>query len=120
MAKKTRRVKTNSSKKNKIFRGPSKKSHVVALFIALGVLFLLLLLLLLKSFGYIDDQREERYYPVVDQCSLVRGNLLHQIRTAGECRIGCVNECDVRELEFVNYEFEAIVNDCNICGCYCK
>jgi len=93
---------------------------VVGLFFGVGLLGLVLIWLVLSSFGFFEKAGELEYFSVKDECGDVMGNLIHQIRDDGECRMKCVNECDVREMEFVSFEFELRSGDCNACACWCK
>lgn len=108
-------------KKLKKSRKNKKKvtSAVVFLFVALFLLIVILGGLLLSDFGFFE-KHEVRKFNVLDECSLIMGNLVHQIRNDGECKIRCVNECDVRDMEFVDFAFEGKIDDCNYCKCSCK
>ncbi len=92
---------------------------VVALFSGVVLLILALSGLVLSNFGFFENA-EARMFVVNDECSLVMGNLIHQIRDEGECRIKCVNECDVREMDFVRFIYESKNDGCNSCECWCE
>ena len=94
------------------------KKVVRALFVCVGILVLVLVGLILHSFGFFEDNSPE-YFVVKDECSLMMGNLIHQIRDDGECRNRCVNECSVQEMDFDRFSFEAKNNDCSLCECWC-
>ena len=95
------------------------KLVIKELFFAVAVVSLILVGLILYSFG-VFDRSEPQKFEVKDECGQVLGNLIHQIRDAGECRLKCVNECDVRGMEFVRFEFEGKITDCNSCDCWCE
>ncbi len=114
MAKKEKRTKIKS--KNTQRKG--KKNIVFGLFVGLGVLILILILLLMISFN-VFEHNETRMFSIKDECSIVVGNLIHQIRNNGECRIKCVNECDVRKMNFEKFDFTEKDNECNSCECWC-
>lgn len=103
----------------KIGLARKNKKVVAGLFLCVGVLVLVLAYLVLNSFGVFESHSPE-FFEVKDECSLIMGNLVHQIRDDGECRIKCVNECDVRSMEFFDFEFEGKDNDCNACDCWCE
>jgi hypothetical protein len=94
------------------------KKVIFALFAGAGVLVLVLVGLIMSSLGFFKNSELEMF-TLKDECSLVMGNLIHQIRDGGECRIKCVNECDVRNMDFVEFEFLGKNNDCNSCECWC-
>lgn len=111
--------KKNSKVKNKTVKKKSKKV-VFTLFAAVFILLALLVYLLAYNFGFFEEETGPQFFSVKDECSLMMGNLIHQIRDEGECRNKCVNECDVRDMDFFSFEFEAKNDDCSYCGCYCK
>lgn len=99
-------------------REKNNKKVVGILFACVGILVLVLIGLVLNSFGFFEENNPE-YFAVKDECSLMMGNLIHQIRDDGECRNRCVNECSVQEMDFVKFSFEAKNDDCSLCGCWC-
>ena len=101
-------------------RGRHMKKVVIALFCLAAVLVLVLVALVLYDFGFFDGGNGPQYFEIKDECGLILGNLVHQVRDAGECRIKCVNECDVRDLEFLNFSFVGKLDDCNSCDCWCE
>lgn len=105
------------ARKRKVVKRKSR-GVVIALFVCVAVLVLVLLGLIMYSFGFFESNEPELFV-IKDECGSVLGNLIHQIRDAGECRIKCVNECDVRDMEFFEFEFEGKNNDCNSCECWC-
>lgn len=105
-------------RKEKTVRKKSK-GVVLGLFVGAGVLVFILVALIMSSFG-LFEKNEPELFIIRDECSLVMGNLIHQVRDMGECRIKCVNECDVRDMDFLKFEFLGKNNDCNSCECWCS
>jgi hypothetical protein len=100
-------------------RKRKNRNVVIGLFVGIGILAVVLIGLIISSFGLFEGSSEPEMFSIKDECSLMMGNLIHQIRDEGECRIKCVNECDVREMNFVRFEFEGKNNDCSSCDCWC-
>jgi len=119
-------IKKNSSAKivasgnGKIVKAQKNRKVVRLLFFGIGVLVLVLIGLVMFSFGFFERFGGEEHFDIKDECGIILGNLVHQVRDEGECRLKCVNECDVREMDFVRFEFEGKVEDCNSCDCWCK
>ena len=105
--------------KKKRVRRRRSKGVVFGLFVAVIVLILILISLVISAFGFCEENKPEMFI-VKDECGLILGNLVHQIRDEGECRIKCVNECDVRDMDFVRINFELKNSDCNSCECWCE
>jgi ethanolamine utilization protein EutA (predicted chaperonin) len=95
------------------------KNVVIALFVMVGILALILIGLIMYSFGVFESNSPELFV-IKDECGNVLGNLIHQIRDEGECRIKCVNECDVRGMDFFDFGFALKIDDCNSCECWCN
>ncbi len=108
-----------AKRKRKTAKRKTNRAIVIGLFVGIGVLVLVLIGLVMFNFGFFENHEPE-FFSVKDECSLIMGNLVHQIRDDGECRIRCVNECDVRDMDFVKFEYEGKDNDCNSCGCWCN
>jgi len=91
--------------------------------IAIIILILVMIIIVLFFIEYypkITFAKEPEKYFIEDECGLVVGNLIHQIKNEGECRIECRNECEVRDKKFYDSEFIARENACYLCNCYCK
>lgn len=112
--KKKRVVKKTRSLKKK------NRRVVFGLFVLVGVLLVVLVGLAMFNAGVFEKTESPKLFNIKDECALVMGNLVHQVRDRGECRIKCVNECDVRGMDFSNFSFEGKNDDCNSCGCWCK
>jgi len=103
----------------KISRKKKVKPEVILLFIGVAIISFILLGLLGSSAGWFNFHEPEKF-ELKDECGLILGNLVHQIRSEGECRNKCVNECDVREMDFVKFYFEENLGDCHNCECWCE
>gem|GEM_PF-1368182 len=91
------------------------------LIIILILIGAIMILLLIEYYPEITSFRKDaEVYLIEDECGLVAGNLIHQIKDEGECKIKCRNECEVRKKEFYNSEFILRENACHVCNCYCK
>lgn len=113
------RVKVSGVGKIGVARKLRSKRSVGLLFFGVGILIVALVYLTCQSFGVFESSSPQEF-DILDECSLIMGNLVHQIRDGAECRIKCVNECDVREMEFVEFVFSEGVGECNSCDCWCE
>lgn len=93
---------------------------VKGIFAVIGILIILLLFLVLANLGIFEKSEQPKFFSVTDECSIVIGNLIHQVRDAGDCKIRCINECDIQDMKFDSIEFSSPDNSCNICDCYCN
>jgi hypothetical protein len=84
------------------------------------ILLLILLILILYSVGFFDKPKTEQLFLVRDECSLVMGNVIHNLRNDGDCHIRCRNECTIRDMDFVRASFTEKNNSCHACDCYCR
>lgn len=106
-------------KKSRKSRKKSRRA-VALLFVGLGVLVLVLIGLLSFSFGFFEKS-EAQMLVVSDECGVMPGfGLIHQVRDEGECRVKCVNECGLMELDFLNISFVASDSECHYCECWCE
>ncbi|MBD3253216.1 hypothetical protein GF386_05770 [Candidatus Pacearchaeota archaeon] len=102
----------------------SRKKINKIILITIIVLIVILATLLIFQFGifkYVKNiTKEPRLFVIRDECSLILGNILHQIKSNGECKIFCRNNCNLREMNYHNSEFIEKEGSCHICNCYCK
>lgn len=97
----------------------SKKIFILILL--LSILLIILLIAQLDLITYLKNiKKEPELFVIKDECALILNNLIHQIKTEGECKIKCEHNCDIREKNFHDSEFIEKNDDCNICNCYCK
>lgn len=99
-----------------------KKKFFKKILIILGILFIVLILLLfinLKAWKYFE-KKEVKMIPLVDSCSVLFDNIIHNIKDAPGCENYCRAECMTREMEFYKSEFSLKEKACNTCDCYCR
>ena len=83
------------------------------------VLFVFLIGLISYSFGIFDKKGTPLKVEVVDECALIMNNLIHNIQDGGGCKIKCINNCKIREMDFYNSSFTFQNSTCHTCDCYC-
>ncbi|MCK4997500.1 hypothetical protein KAS08_04295 [Candidatus Pacearchaeota archaeon] len=111
MGKKERKSKKNSK----------HNSNVTKLYFGVGgILVAILVGLILFNSGIFEEAHDISKFSIDDECSIIMGNLIHNIRDGGDCKIKCVNNCEIRELDFYDSEFTFENSSCHTCDCYCK
>lgn len=94
---------------------------LIILFVSLLVLVPILLFQIgLVKNPFTNLHIEPREFNVVDECSMIVGNLIHSIQDEGVCEQRCKIDCDVRGLFFYDSEFSESPNDCHKCRCFCR
>ena len=91
--------------------------------VLLGVAFALIVFVVgisLYSNGIFEPKSEPVKVEVLDECSLIMGNLIHNIHDEGGCKIKCVNNCEIRDMKFYNSSFTFQNSSCHECDCYCR
>ncbi|OYT35925.1 hypothetical protein B6U91_02220 [Candidatus Pacearchaeota archaeon ex4484_71] len=113
--------------KKKAHSKKSKKKHsgFRNKYLFYGFLFFLVLLFILVLFQTglfkkVFSHREVISFQIKDSCSVIVGRLFHEIDSSNSCVLKCKNECLIRELDYVNYNFTLSEEDCNSCFCSCK
>lgn len=84
--------------------------------VLLLILITILFLFQLKVF----EKKTVVLIALKDECSLLLNNLIHTIKTADNCRMLCLNECESQNLDYVTEKFSLNSTSCNSCNCYCK
>jgi hypothetical protein len=101
-----------------------KKKIVKKIVILIIVLTFLLIVLLFIDFIGIEHIKglyaKPKLYDLPDECGIITGKLIHNIRNDAECKIKCNNECTLRNLIFYDIKFIENNTACNHCKCYCK
>lgn len=100
-----------------------KKTKKILLILMISIAVLILILLYFNAtssdgFNSLFDKPEK--ITIEDRCSLVMGQLFHEIKNEDECRIKCKSNCEVRGKNFAESEFIKNNNSCHTCNCYCK
>lgn len=67
-----------------------------------------------------ESNKEIKLFMINDDCSVYFGRIIHTIKSEGDCKINCNNECDIRKMNFARLDFIEYLDKCNICNCYCK
>lgn len=97
------------------------KKRVLISIITIAVIILVLIFINTNSVqGIKDIFKEPEKIVIEDRCSLVMGNVFHEIKNSGECEISCKNNCELRGKKFVESEFIKSQDSCHTCNCYCK
>jgi len=98
----------------------AKKAVFISI-IAIAIIALVLTFVDTRTPQSLSEMFEEPEKIVIeDRCSLVMGNLFHEIKNKEECRIKCKSNCEVRGEEFSESEFIKNNSSCHTCNCYCK
>lgn len=83
--------------------------------------FLTMVFIEFVDFGFVSEMFEEpQEVEVLDGCSLIMGNLVHQIRDETDCSLNCANRCEVGGDSYYNSSFEASSGGCHACSCFCE
>lgn len=115
-------------KKQKTKKNQTKKENpakivklIIILIIVLSVIFFILLIIQSQLSDSINNLfKKPKMFNVNDECSLIFNNIVHQIKSEGDCKIRCRNECQLKNMDFYNINFTSESKSCNICNCYCK
>jgi hypothetical protein len=93
-------------------------------FVTLILLILLIVLVFVEfvSFSFVGKIFSKPHLiEIQDECSLIMGNLVHQIRDENDCSLRCHNECYLDESNYIeSIFFQEEGNACHSCDCYCK
>ena len=112
-------------KQNHKRRKKHKRNHYAKYFLGVALILSLVLVILLVSeyvsFAFVGKIFEKPHLiELDDECSLIMGNLVHQIRDETDCNLRCNNECNMEDTKLKSSEFSLATNGCNTCSCYCK
>lgn len=103
-----------------------KAYHRNTQYVLYVALFLVLILALVLVFEFLDFSKVKKhfddptYVEILDECSIIMGNLVHQVRDLDDCTIRCHNECVLMESDVDSVDFISSQSGCNTCSCYCK
>ena len=96
-----------------------QKKLIKKLFVLVGVLILVLLVLLGIEFNFFDSFsnffKGSEKIVIEDNCGVVVGNLIHEIKSEENCRIRCINECELLSKDFLSVEFRMPEGFCYEC-----
>jgi hypothetical protein len=114
-------METKKKKNKKIKKTKKHNSQITKLYFGIGgVLVIILVGLILFNTGTFEKASEVSKFSIDDECSIIYGSLIHNIRDEGDCKIKCANNCEIRELGFYDSEFISQNNSCHTCDCYCE
>jgi len=99
------------SKKNDYFK------YIIALIFFLAIMAISLFLF--EKYYLDKKENSQEKIEIKDRCTLMLGNLIHQIKTENNCITICEQECEAKNKNYEKVEFLASEADCNTCNCYC-
>jgi hypothetical protein len=86
--------------------------------IVLGIIIIsLIAFILLKP--NIKITKKAVSYTIIDECGMAMGNLIHQVKDEGTCKIKCRAKCFSINADYIKIEFKEETKACNECKCYC-
>lgn len=101
-----------------------QKKLIKVLSLLVAILVIILLVLIVVDFGFANFIKgifqKSQLVVIEDECGVVLGNLIHEIKSGDNCRIMCNNECGLLEKSFDKIEFIEGGNSCHKCNCYCR
>jgi hypothetical protein len=57
---------------------------------------------------------------VEDQCNVFMGRMVHQIRDSDDCRLQCINACNMQDKDLKSSNFTVSEESCHECDCFCR
>ena len=63
--------------------------------------------------------KKEVVLEIKDNCGVFLNTVMHQIDSDDACKIRCINQCKVADLDYSNHVFQDNNQECNTCKCYC-
>ena len=107
--------------KNKVSKSGEHNHNITKMYFSIGgILVAILIGLILFNMGAFEKKTDIFKFSIDDECSIIMGNLIHNIRDGGDCKIKCMNNCEIRELDFYDSEFVFENSSCHTCDCYCQ
>lgn len=100
----------------------ANKKKVIFLSLTIFLIFfaVLLVFLILFNFEIFEHLKKPIRFEIKDECSLVLNAIIHQITDENICKMMCINECEIRKMNFYKVDFSKNENSCNNCFCSCK
>ena len=119
--KKNKKIILNKANEKKISSKKKHNSKITKLYFGtVGILVVIFVGLILFNIGVFEEDHEISKFSVDDECAIIMGNLIHNVRDDGDCKIKCMNNCEIRELDFHDSDFIFQNTSCHTCDCYCK
>ena len=91
-----------------------------------GIFYIILILLVIALLVFIGihfkvfEKKQMQRIQIIDECSVMMNDIIHLIKNEGNCRLMCLNECNLRDLKFIESEFIERTGNCNECYCSCR
>ncbi len=121
--KKKRQRKLQDSSRETVKEGVRRKeffSQGFFLWVAIISYGAILILLVLEYAGMGSITGHVVKVDLEDQCAVIAGRLIHQIRDLPDCELQCKNVCRGEEKEYAASNFTIVEDSCHLCDCYCK
>ena len=99
------------------------KKSFLPYYILAAILVLAILIILSVQYGIFSATKGNiREVTIKDECSLIMGNLIHEIGSESNCKLACETECTFIKEKVYNYSFSQSLKDssCNSCLCNCQ
>lgn len=98
------------------------KKIIIALLILFFIALVFNIFYILKESGIIKQEIEieKKEFPVIDECSLIVGKIIHTIYDDGECANKCNVQCETYGSSMDTSNFTQKEGSCNTCQCFCK
>ena len=94
---------------------------ILILIILLAIIFFIILIMQSSILDSVNSlYKKPKMLAIKDECSRIFSNIVHQIKSEGDCKIRCRNECQLKNMNFYDINFTSNSNSCNICNCYCR
>lgn len=127
----------NRTKKKMSGKEKKRQKRVTKVYFIIAYLLLLsLVILLLYNFGVFDKKKDAEYFSIEDECFPIFDQMVHNLKNEGDCKIKCENNCEFRDMEFLNSSFVPFNSSalnlsaenqnlsfedfCHTCDCYCN
>ena len=111
-----RKRKSKKRSKKKIFH---YSRYIIAIVIIL-VIIVIALILIEGDIASDFKTPKVKEIQLTDKCTLVLGNLIHQIKNEEDCILQCKRECTAQDMNYQNVAFEFRESDCHNCKCFCN
>ncbi len=109
-----KKKKAKKSKTKKINRGSN-------LFLVLAIICLLVLVIFIVANSEFSlEEPGIKRINMTDECGVIAGRMIHQIRDSEDCKLRCKNACGVEDLEFEDHLFYESNSSCHQCSCFCR
>lgn len=84
----------------------------IAIFLYLGITY--------TDFSIKSFFSEPKEITIDDDCSVIAGRMVHEIRDEQDCELQCKNRCNIEERKLSSSDFTQLHNSCHRCECICE